>query len=264
MSDQLCPVLCANPDCRNLALWKGRCNACHTHLRDHGVEREIHCQSTQQQRKPRQCANPKCGAQVYRTNKGLCMICYAYHYRSGKDRTPNAPKGPAPKEKSACKVCGSKQYLCQRCTRCYHYWKRTGKERPIDLGAKKTKRCANPHCYRRITQRERCGACRKYYAHHGTDRPSHLVNRVTHSNIGKDGKRLQCRNCKQQPAKTNMRCATCANYYRQHGRNRPRYLWDKDAACLGGCGVLIRMQSKPRRGYCAKCYLELREREKAA
>ena len=247
--------ICSNTPCPVPATCKGRCNKCYKHWKRYGMERPLVAPAKQTV-----CSNPYCGDAAKFFIKGRCSACYQFWLRNGRDRTEKKHV-----KYDQCQNCDRPEvYRMGRCKRCYHYrYSHGGAERPNTLPDKKPStphKCSNPNCYKIVKCRSRCSACQNYLLRNQTERPSRLINRPSYR-WGKVKPRA-CRVCKAKKIAWGGRCLACASYYRRNKASRPRYLWDPDATCLGECGVLLRMQANPRRGYCLQCYLELRKSEK--
>ena len=141
-------------------------------------------------RKPYEpCVN--CGA-FARLARERCPPCYAYYWHHGftKDRPITAAttrrRKPQHRTIGTCQNCGDVRPLTrQRCNACYIYWNRMDEqcERPYHVYA--LKRRVNPEsrqcriCGRVVVQirHQRCGACAKYFAQHGCERPPAMIQR---------------------------------------------------------------------------------------
>ena len=114
--------------------------------------------------------------------------------------------------------------------------------------------CINPNCKKPVTNRKRCSPCRKYFAKHGTERPTVLRPRqlYRHAKI----KPKACKVCGDPKVRSSGRCVACESYYARHdGAARPRWLWDQAFCCLT-CGVPLASLKPNERsaGRCKPCH----------
>lgn len=120
------PRPCSNCHRPYKPLRKGRCYTCDRHWREKGFERPLGRKRGKQPPTPAPCSN--CGEVTqYHRSLGLCRRCYTYQKRHHEPR----PKSFPPKPPVPCSVCGrpTKPTCRGRCSSCYHFWLRTGKER---------------------------------------------------------------------------------------------------------------------------------------
>ena len=149
---------------------KGLCPSCRAWMRNHGELRPV-SHPKRNRNTPDFCAN--CGditSGKRRNVKGLCVRCYEYKWRTGKDRIVKKTA-----KSHICRRCKKDTaYVHGRCIACYDYWRRTGEERPKDRFTDECLNCGRP-LNRTIPGASLChgkGMCRACYQYqHKYDKP---------------------------------------------------------------------------------------------
>jgi len=124
-----------------------------------------------------------------------------------------------------------------RCSACYQYHHRYGKERPLYYSVEKCLVCGE----RDARKKGRCERCYQYLLVFGVDRTK------------RESSPRWCKNCGHRKTHGLGRCNPCYRHFRRYGKERPRYKWDVDACCKT-CGVRLKTVNRAISGYCEACY----------
>jgi len=144
--------------------------------RRYGITAMSYQERQEQRGELHRCANPLCNNDDKFRVKGLCMLCYNYRKRTGRDRFGEGYSEHIPNVHSVCCNCKQNREIRAKglCDTCYRYWTKYGKHRTRKHWSRneECKNCGKPRSAERWGfKRGRCDLCAKYWRRHKAERP---------------------------------------------------------------------------------------------
>lgn len=144
--------------------------------RRYGITALSYQERQEQRGELHRCANPLCNNDDKFRVKGLCMPCYNYRLRTGRDRFADGYQAYVYNTQTLCRNCKQSRVIRAKgmCDTCYRYYVTNGKMRTRKhfLRNEECKNCGKPRSAEKWGwRRGRCDLCAKYWRKHKVERP---------------------------------------------------------------------------------------------